>query len=378
MEYELSAEQEALREATQRFLNAECPLAVVRELADESPGYRPGLWRTAARLGWTSMLVPEEYGGGSVSGDGLRDLAIIAEECGRMVAPGPLHPVNIVASTIATAGTAEQRSALLPAIAAGETVVSWAFCEPPSRWRAQDVRLTATATDGGFVLRGEKSAVEAAAQSSHLLVTARTEGGLSQFIVPADLPGISVTELKSIDLVRRFGDVRFDDVEVGAATVVGRLGAAEADVEYQLQLALSLQCAEMVGAVDRVFSFTVQEAFNRYSFGRQLASYQALKHRFADMRLWLEACHATATAAIRATQARADNAKELTSVAKAYIGDHGPEIIQDCIQMHGGIGITWEHDLHLYLRRVTLDRALNGAPAEHRERIAALIGGSET
>jgi len=220
--------------------------------------------------------------------------------------------------------------------------------------------------------------VEAAAQSSHLLVTARTEGGLSQFIVPADLPGISVTELKSIDLVRRFGDVRFDDVEVGAAAVVGRLGAAEADVEYQLQLALSLQCAEMVGAVDRVFSFTVQEAFNRYSFGRQLASYQALKHRFADMRLWLEACHATATAAIRATQARADNAKELTSVAKAYIGDHGPEIIQDCIQLHGGIGVTWEHDLHLYLRRVTLDRELNGAPAEHRERIAALIGGSET
>lgn len=378
MEFELTAEQEALRDATQRFLNAECPLAVVRALADEGPGYRAELWRTAARLGWTSMLVPEEYGGGSVSGDGLRDLAIIAEECGRMVAPGPLHPVNIVAAAIATAGTADQRADLLPAIAAGETVVSWAFCEPRARWRAQDVRLTATATDGGFLLRGEKVAVEAAAQASHFLVTARTEGGLSQFIVPADLAGISVTKLKSIDLVRRFGDVRFDDVEVGAAAVVGRLDEAEADVEYQLQLALSLQCAEMAGAVDQVFSFTVEEAFNRHSFGRQLASYQALKHRFADMRLWLEACHATAAAAIRATQARADNATELTSVAKAYIGDYGPEIIQDCIQMHGGMGITWEHDLHLYLRRVTLDRALNGDPAEHRERIAALIGGSQT
>jgi alkylation response protein AidB-like acyl-CoA dehydrogenase len=141
---------------------------------------------------------------------------------------------------------------------------------------------------------------------------------------------------------------------------------------------LSLQCAEMAGAVDQVFSFTVTEAFNRHSFGRPLASYQALKHRFADMRLWLEACHATAVAAIRATQARADNATELTSVAKAYIGDYGPEIVQDCIQMHGGMGITWEHDLHLYLRRVTLDRALYGDPAEHRERIAALIGGSRT
>ena len=378
MEFELTAEQEALRDATQRFLAAECPLAVVRALADEGPGYRPDLWRTAARLGWTSMLVPEEYGGGSVSGDGLRDLAIIAEECGRMVAPGPLHPVNIVASAIATAGTADQCTDLLPAIVAGQTIVSWAFREPRSRWQAQDVRLTATATGGGFVLRGEKAAVEAAAQASHFLVTARTEGGLSQFIVPADLAGITVTKLNSIDLVRRFGDVRFDDVEVGAAAVVGHLDEAEADVEYQLQLALSLQCAEMAGAVDQVFSFTVTEAFNRHSFGRPLASYQALKHRFADMRLRLEACHATAAAAIRATQARADNATELTSVAKSYIGDYGPEIVQDCIQMHGGMGITWEHDLHLYLRRVTLDRALYGDPAEHRERIAALIGGSRT
>src|SRR5262249_52750183 len=140
------------------------------------------------------------------------------------------------------------------------------------------------------------------------------------------------------------------------------------------QLALAVQCAEMVGAIDRVFEFTVQWAFDRYSFGRPLASYQALKHRFADMKMWLEACHGTATAAARAVDGGAADASELVSVAKAYIGDQAPELVQDCVQLHGGIGITWEHDIHLYLRRVTQDRSLYGAPAQHRDRVAALLG----
>jgi alkylation response protein AidB-like acyl-CoA dehydrogenase len=130
----------------------------------------------------------------------------------------------------------------------------------------------------------------------------------------------------------------------------------------------------MVGAMDRVFEFTVEYAADRYSFGRPLASYQALKHRFADMKVWLEAAHATAGAAARAVDSDSTHATELVSVAKAYIGDRGPVILQDCVQIHGGIGVTWDHDLHLYLRRVTQDRVLFGAPADHRERIATLIG----
>jgi alkylation response protein AidB-like acyl-CoA dehydrogenase len=205
-------------------------------------------------------------------------------------------------------------------------------------------------------------------------VTARTGEGLTQFLVPADAAGVRVTPLRSLDFVRRFAAVRFEDVRVPESAVVGPVGGADPDVELQVQLAVALQCAETVGATDRVFEFTAQYAFDRYSFGRPLASYQALKHRFADMKTWLEACHATATAAARGVQEGAADAGELASVAKSYVGERSVDIIQDCVQMHGGIGVTWEHDIHLYLRRATVNREMYGTPADHRERLAAHLG----
>jgi alkylation response protein AidB-like acyl-CoA dehydrogenase len=135
-----------------------------------------------------------------------------------------------------------------------------------------------------------------------------------------------------------------------------------------------LQCAEMVGATDRVFEFTVEYAQDRYSFGRPLVSYQALKHRFADMKMWLEASHASAVAAARSVDSESASAPELISVAKSYIGDHTPFIMQECVQLHGGIGVTWDHDLHLYLRRLVVDRAQFGTPRDHRERVASVVG----
>jgi alkylation response protein AidB-like acyl-CoA dehydrogenase len=219
-----------------------------------------------------------------------------------------------------------------------------------------------------------KSPVEAAGQADHFLVSARNEDGLCQLLVPADAPGVSVAPLESLDLVRRFGELRFDDVELPASALLGGPRGAAADIERQLQIALVLQCAEAVGAADVVFEQTLAYMFDRFSFGRPLASYQALKHRFADMKMWLEASHATATAAAQAVQARSDDAPELVSAAKSYIGDHATTIIQECVQMHGGMGVTWEHDIHLYLRRATIARVLYGTPTEHRERIASLIG----
>jgi alkylation response protein AidB-like acyl-CoA dehydrogenase len=210
-------------------------------------------------------------------------------------------------------------------------------------------------------------------------VSARHAGGgssgdLSQFLVPADAAGLTVSPLQSLDLVRRFGEVTFDSVRVPASGVVGTVGAAAGDVARQLQFALVMQCAEMVGAIDRVFEFTVEYSFDRYSFARALASYQALKHRFADMKLWLEASHAAEGGAARAVQEEADEAAELVDVAKSFIADHAADLIQDCVQMHGGIGVTWDHDLHLYLRRVSQDQMLYGTAADHRERIAVAIG----
>jgi alkylation response protein AidB-like acyl-CoA dehydrogenase len=239
------------------------------------------------------------------------------------------------------------------------------------------VQLEAKPQGDGFVVRGTKFPVEAAGQADHFLVTARTGDGLSQLLVPAETAGVTVKPMESLDLVRRFSELRFDDVHLPGSALVGEIGGAADDVERQLQVALVLQCAETVGVVERVFEFTLEYMFDRFSFGRPLASYQALKHRVADMKLWLEASHATATAAARAVQARADDASELASAAKSYIADHATAIIQECVQMHGGMGVTWEHDIHLYLRRATVNQLQYGTPGEHRERIAELIGMDE-
>ena len=366
MELELSEDQVFFLETTRKFLAAECPIPVVRALEHDPAGFDAEWWRRGAELGWTSMLVPEADGGGSLSEHGLLDLVLVAEEMGRLVSPGPLVPVSVVAAALVRSGSPEQRAAVLPALVAGEAVAAWGGTPP----------VEAEVGDGTVVLTGTIDAVEAGAQAHHLLVAARTGAGLTQVLVPADAPGLTVTPLGGLDLVRRFASVRFDAVALPASAVVGSVGGAADDVERQLQIACVLQCAESVGAIDRVFEMTLEYLGDRYSFGRPLSSYQALKHRVADDKMWLEACHATATAAARAVATEAPNAAELVSVAKRWIGPHATELVQDCVQLHGGIGVTWEHDLHLYLRRVTVNRATYGTPEWHAERLATQLLGA--
>jgi alkylation response protein AidB-like acyl-CoA dehydrogenase len=166
-------------------------------------------------------------------------------------------------------------------------------------------------------------------------------------------------------------------VRVPAVLALGPVGEAADAVERQLQQALVLNCGEAVGAMQAAFDMTVEWAFDRYSFGRPLASYQALKHRFAHMATWLQASHAISDEAARAVSEGSPDSAQLASAAKAYVGDHGPELVQECVQLHGGIGVTFEHDLHLYLRRVTLCRTLFGTPDQHRRRIGQLIAHKE-
>jgi alkylation response protein AidB-like acyl-CoA dehydrogenase len=373
LDLELTDDQRLFQETTRKFLEAETPLTTVRQLEHDPAGFDRGWWAQGAALGWTALLVPEDHGGGSVSGAGVRDLVIVAEEMGRAVAPGPFLPTNLVALALVRSGGAAHQSDVLPGIVAGEVVAAWAYDEPGARWDAGRIQLAAAERDGGFVLDGRKTKVEAAAAADQLLVTARSPDGLTQLLVARDTPGVTVVPLEGLDLVRRFADVRFEGVEVPAEAVVGTVGGADDDVARQLQLALVLQCAAMSGATSRVFDFTVEYAFDRFSFGRPLASYQALKHRFADMKLWVEACFATTDGAARAIQDDDPKAGRLASVAKAYVGERTPEIIQDCVQLHGGIGVTWEHDIHLFLRRVTTDRALYGLPDDHVERVASSL-----
>lgn len=370
MDLELTADQKLFRTTSKKFLDNETPLTKVRELAEGTEGFDRDWWSRGAELGWAAMLVPEELGGGSVSGQGLVDLTIVAEEMGRLVAPGPLLATNVVIAGLVHAGGHEET---IERLASGEAVASWAVYEPGAGWRPDRPTVTARAKGDSYVLDGVKDRVEAAGQADLFLVTAQTDAGPLQFLVDAAAAGVTVVPTGSLDLVRRFGEVHLAGVEVPAGAVVGSVETTPATIERQLQVAVVLQCAESTGVVDRVFEFTVQWAFDRYSFGRPLASYQALKHRFADMRTWLEACHATSAAAARAVQEGSPDAAELVSVAKSYVGQRSVEIVQDCVQLHGGIGVTWEHDLHLYLRRATVNRALYGTPEEHRRRIADIL-----
>ena len=372
MELVLTDDQEFFRDTTRKFLGSECPIPKVRELRANEAGFEPDFWRQGAELGWMSMLVPEELGGGSVSGNGASDLALVAHAFGAHVAPGPLIPCNVVATALVHSGSEQQQSEILPALIAGELIATWADTELPPNDTLGAVALRAEADGDGYVLTGVKSPVEAGAQADHLLVTATTDAGLTQFLVPADAEGLTITPLRSVDLVRRYARVEFAGVKVAAGTLVGSPGDAAAAVEAQVRTAAVIQSAEMSGAADSAFDITLDWVFSRYSFGRPLASYQEIKHRFADMKMWLEASHGLADSAARHVSRDDPDAAIAVSAAKAYAGQYLAELIQDCVQLHGGIGVTYEHDLHLFLRRVTVDRLTYGTPADHHRRIGAL------
>jgi alkylation response protein AidB-like acyl-CoA dehydrogenase len=367
----LTDDLEFFRETTERFLSEQVPPDTLRSLRDDPAGFDRGYWRRGAELGWTSLLVDEAHGGGTISGAGLVDLSIVAYEFGHHAAPGPLASTNVVAATLAEHDAAPD---VLAGVLSGEGIASW--CAPvfePDGWRPS---VTATRIGSEVLLRGEARPVESADQAGHLLVTCDDgggDGGVTQVLVPMSSAGLSVTPMRTVDLTRRFSVVTFDGVRVDAEAVVGAAGHATAAVERQLQRLLVILDAESVGAMQSGFDMTVEWAFDRYTFGRPLASYQALKHRFADMTSWLEASHAISAVSCAAVQEGREDAEELVSAAKAYIGHYGAELLQDCVQMHGGIGVTFEHDLHLFLRRVTVDRALAGTPADHRQRIAVLL-----
>jgi len=364
-----SPEKILFASTTQAFLQKEAPLRRVRELHAAGESFDTAWWRRAAELGWTALLVPEDLGGGSVSGSGVEDLAMVAEQLGKTVAPGPLYPVSVVLAALADCADPRSHAVTIESLVSGETVASWAVSEPGRGWEPRDSSVTATQIDTGFRIDGTKDRVEAGAQSAVLLVVARCGDEVRQFLVPTDAPGVRIEPQQSVDLVKQYARVHFDGVLVAPSAVVGSAAETAALIDRQSQLAQVLQCAEVVGILQTVFDFTAAWALDRHTFGRPLASYQVLKHGFADMKLWLEACRATTTAAVADVAARSPAAGLSASIAKSYVGEMSCRIVQACVQMHGGIGVTWEHDLHLYLRRVTLYRSTFGTPEEHNMRV---------
>lgn len=354
---------------THAFLQKEASLRHVRELNAAGMSFDPKWWRRAAELGWTSLLIPEQLGGGSVSGNAVVDLAMVAEELGKTVAPGPLHPVSTVLAALVDCAQRDAHVDLIESLMSGEAVASWAVSEPGRGWDPVDPTATATPIASGYQIQGSKHQVEAGPQSAVLLVVARCAGQVRQFLVPTDAPGVRITAQQSVDLVKQYARVDFDGVVVPDSAVVGTAAETRSLINRQSQIAQVLQCAEVVGILQTVFDFTAQWALDRHTFGRPLASYQALKHKFADMKMWVEACRATTAAAVAELAAGSAEAGRCASIAKSYVGEMASQIVQSCVQMHGGIGVTWEHDLHLYLRRVMLYRSMFGTSEEHNLRV---------
>jgi alkylation response protein AidB-like acyl-CoA dehydrogenase len=378
VQLELSEEQAALRDAVRRFVESEVPLTTVRDLYEDADGFDRDWWREAASLGWTSPFIPETQGGGTLSGQPASDAAIVAEEIGRVVAPGPFLPVNVVAAAVARAGTEAQIDAVLPGLAAGQTVAAWAFAELGDRWSPLDFETTISVTGDTVTVSGEKAYVEAAAVADHFLVTGRGDGGLTQVLVPTSASGLRVVAGRSLDMTRRYGRVLLGGVELPADAVLGTPGAAEPEVEAQLQLALALQCAEMVGVAERTFETTIAYGRERLAFGRPIVSFQALKHRIADMALWIEGSKAVGEELVRAVDGGSGDAAMLASVAKVHVGRRCLDIVDDCVQITGGLGVTWEQDIHRYNRRAAVGRATFGSPEFHRRRLLAFIEQAHT
>ncbi len=368
----LSEDQKMMQESARRFLESRSPIGATRRMAGDATGLDRDIWRQGAELGWLSLFVPEENGGLAEATQGLVDAAIIAEELGRVVFPGPFLPINVVAVALAEAGSEAQRETVLPALATGDQLAAWCFATPGPRGGVEPGSVRAERSGNGFVLQGVAGFVQDAQVADHLLVTTGGDLGVSQFLIPANTPGVEIQSLEALDLGRRLSNVRFNDVKVGADALVGEPGTAAALFERQLQVALTLVCAETVGVADRALEFTLEWVKQRVAFGRVIGSFQALKHRLADHVTQLEAAKALTAYAAEAVQARAPDAALAASAAKSQCGKAGTEIIRDCLQMHGGIGMTYDHDIHFYLRRAVSNEALFGTPAAHYERLCRL------
>jgi alkylation response protein AidB-like acyl-CoA dehydrogenase len=367
----LSPDQELFAQTTGKLLDELAPVSELRRLRHDPDGFDQEYWRRGADLGWTSLLVSEERGGGGISDHGLVDLGLVAYEFGRHAAPGPLAVTNIVAATLSEIGGARQKD-VISELLSGESIATWCPGGPPPHGRP-DASVEIRVDGDEVVLSGTTRPVESGSRAAHLLVTGRTGPGITQVLVPAGTERVRIAPMQSVDMTRRFSVVTFDDVRLPASAVIGTIGSGAEQVDRQAARAVVLHNAEAVGAMQAAFDMTLEWAFDRYSFGRPLASYQELKHRFADMKTWLEASHAISDAATAAVARRADNAAELLSAAKAFIGAYGAELLQDCVQIHGGIGLTFDHDIHLFLRRHTTNRALWGTPADHRQRLADMV-----
>jgi alkylation response protein AidB-like acyl-CoA dehydrogenase len=376
MDIGFSEEQELLRDTARKFLDAECTTKFVRRMMETEAAVTPEFWRQLAENGWLGITYPEEAGG---SGLGLLDLVVLMEEVGRAVMPGPYAATVLLGgAAIAEAGSAAQKNEWLPRITAGDAKATLAVTEPNARWDAAGITASAREERGGFVLSGAKMFVPDAHLADVLVIAARSgdgstmEDGVSLFLVPRDATGLAIRLLPSVDETRKLCEVRLDNVAVPASALLGALHQGWAPLVRVIDRAAVALAAEMCGAAQRVLDMTVDYAKMRVAFGKPIGTYQGVKHKCADMLIEIENAKSLTYYAAWALDENEPDAAMAASMAKAAASDAGRKVCAAGIQLHGGIGMTWEHDLHLYLKRAKADEVAFGDATWHRERIARL------
>ena len=377
MDFGFNQEQELLRATARKFFESECTSEFVRARMAEPAGVTDEFWKKLAEQGWLGLIYPEEFDG---TGLGFVDLTVLMEEMGRAVMPGPFFSTVLLGGlAILEAGSAAQKKEWLSKISAGQAKTTLAFTEPNARWDAAGVTVTARESGGKFTLTGTKLFVLDAHLADVIVVVARTregkrpEEGLSMFLVPKGAKGLEVKLLPTMDQTRKLCEVTFNDVAVGADALLGAKDQAWAPLSRVLDRATVALCAESCGGAQRVLDMTTDYAKIRVAFGKPIGSYQGVKHRAADMLVEVENAKSLTYYAAWAVDENVPEAPLAASMAKAYVSDAYRRTAGAGIQLHGGIGFTWEHDLHLYFKRAKASEFTFGDSSYHRERVAQLI-----
>ncbi len=372
MNFALTDEQTMLRDTVRAFLNDKSPLTRVRTVMESDSGVDEELWIAMAELGLQAMHIPEEYGG---AGFTLLETGIVLEELGRNVVAVPyLSSVVLGGSAVLIAGSEEQKAEILASVASGELRLALATTEEGRSWDPADIALEATADGDSFVLHGAKSYVVDGHSADMLVVSAREGAGVSLFLVPTDAPHLSRSRIQTMDMTRQQAVVTCDGVRVPASSRLGVAGSGVATLEQLYDIAAAMLACEQVGGAQRCLEMSVEYAKDRFQFGRAIGSFQAIKHKCADMLVQVESAR---SAAYHAGWAAAEDPDELAvaaPTAKAYCSDAYFFCAGETIQVHGGIGFTWEHDAHLYLKRAKTSQLMLGDSAEWRARLAMRLG----
>jgi alkylation response protein AidB-like acyl-CoA dehydrogenase len=377
MDFGFTEEQEALRKSAREFLTDRSTTALVRQLMAHKTGFDEGLWKEMASLGWMGTAIPEEDGG---LGLGLIELGVLAEEMGRAILPSPFYSsVGLAAPVIAAAAEGDVRKRVLGGIASGELRATVALVEEEGRWDAAGVKAKAVPADGGYKLSGTKVFVPDAHLADEIVVAARTSRakdpreGISLFLVPASDKKVKIKQLETIDQTRRLGQVKVGGVVVGADRLIGPEGGGWPLLERALDRAATTLSAEATGLATKVLELSRDYAKERMQFDRPIGSFQAISHRVANMLLLTENARSNTYYAAWALEEGAPDAQLATATAKVAASEAARIVAQDGIQVHGGIGFTWEHDMHLYYRRAKWCELFLGDPTLWRERIASLL-----